>query len=314
MDTLLVGRFGDSSLVLDHSRPWYLDRGVSIDRSLDGVVPHPILEMQLLATNGSVRDMDESHVSNDWSDVASLFPDSHPLDAALTALVESRLGASRVEDETHVARVDEASNFLETFVPHLWRDARAYVSRIFLVEDHRLSGASWVDTLGAVCLGPGVGNSMWEDAANLLHEALHAKTARTTRSFGLPNPPRTSDVVAIPWWSLNGGVTLWDVKRCIDALYVYTHLSHLFEVLEANGVVSEVPYARCAFRANYLSRVLSDLPEQIFGPDWCQLVSWLCANVPMPRNLASRGQRILDHASFPVAQCERFWAEAARGR
>lgn len=143
-------------------------------------------------------------------------------------------------------------------------------------------------------------NTPLEGAANLFHEALHAKTARTTRAFELYNPAPTPDCVAIPWWSSSNGNALGDVKRCIDALYVYTHLAEFFR---AQSVVdpefSRVPYARSAFRARYLGGVLRDIPKDLFGEKCLDLVIWLISSAPELRNLAPEGQRVLDSAIFP---------------
>lgn len=298
------GRYGDARAINSHSAQWYRDRGVDAPGIWGNGRIHPFAEH--LLSNGAAPNPGEVIINGAcFATVDDLFDRSHPLDHKMEMLAAQWAGVANVSCLTMDAAWQDALatavGVLETYAPEAWASTREFVSRVYIARDVELSGISFDDSLGALVLGAEKNADHFELCANFYHEALHCKMARITRSFDPVFPETTRECVPIPWWKGVAGKTHWDVRRAVDALHVYIHLAEFSRNYgpDSQNPHWEMAYARTAFRAAYLGRVLNDLPNDLLGNDWKNFVGWLVDCVAEPSQLSPAGWKVLESARFP---------------
>lgn len=292
------GRFGAVEGINAAAEHWYAEKGIDL-RNSDGLSLHPLAEFELTVSE------DSSHTgSND-----SLFLQApsaqewtaydHALDLELLGLLSQRVVTNGFGDIIDPVGsqlyLESADRQLLEIIPELWSSTRPFISRVYFVSNPDLAGASWSDINGAVLLGRNKNATPDALADNLFHEALHAKTARITRSFQDPFPPLSPAFVEIPWWRSGSERTYWDAKRVFDAFYVYAHMSLYYKArLTKFGSSEEVPFQRVAFRAAYLYNIVRQVPEPWLGQEWLDLAAWLQSRTEQPTKLSAAGKALLE--------------------
>lgn len=303
------GRYGSAEIINSFSSSWYRELDIPAPRLWASQRIHPFAEHML--SNDRSPNLDTSLLEGAYINSASdLFDRSHPLDKQMSGLAAQwvgQIGTDLSETESRwVEAVDRAIKLLETYVPDAWSSTVPFVSRVYIARRSPVAGISFDDSLGAFVLGAEKNEDALELVSNFYHESLHCKMARITRSFDPVFPETTAECIPIPWWKGVDGKTHWDVRRCVDALHVYIHLSDFLETWgpESGHDSWRQAQARCAFRASYLGRTLNDIPAGLFGRDWKNFVGWLVDCTPEPTALSQTGWQVLRSARFPNIQVD----------
>ena len=317
-DIFAVGPYGEAALITAAAAGWYSTHGTPEHLARSGDI-HPYLDYLACQhthhadnpwrqPDAVTHPPDGTPTRHDPDGPHSWTADDHPCDQALTGELTARLTEDGLDLDPYqpdlVGVLATADTDLHTALPHLWPQTRPFVLRARLVADHALTGMSWPDLTGLVLLGRATTHDRRLAAEALLHEALHAKAARTSRAFTVPFSPTTPEFIEIPWWRGPHQQRLWDTRRVFDAHYIYSHLTAYHACRHALGHTDTVPLHRAAFRAAYLLNILRQLDQPWLDPQRRTLTEWLAARTPSPAGLTAIGERFLQCklSSFPYAE------------
>lgn len=299
---LAIGPFGQATVITARAAAWYTAQGIPAAVACTGRI-HPYLDYvaaqrfqtgaDLPLPAAAVHDVPRGPVEDCVNN------NNHPYDDLLTGEVTRRLTEHhmRLDTDTDSLRtcLRAADRTLRQTIPTLWEQIHPLLCRARLVDDDTLAGMSWDDLSGLILLGRTKTADPRPAAETVLHEALHTKAARLTRSFDEPFPPTSPEFIEIPWWRTADRRRLWGTRRVFDAYYVYAHLSTYYACRRHILGQPEETLAlqRTSFRAAYLLNILKQLPDVWLDHQRRALVEWLAHNTPDPTGLSDLGRRLL---------------------
>lgn len=307
------GPYGDASLVLKNSANALTQFG--IPRSLaETTAIHPLVDAQFAAGHGGAGRPGKATeltpetltpIEGDPTDISRWFRRDHSLDGQLAPVIQSRLrGDARVThravdpDATFKERIIAADTLLHEALPETWANTKPFVNRIYQTEEEKLSGASWDDLGGTCVVGSTANANTFDLAASLLHESAHNKSYRIFRSFEHVMGAETSEFIDIPWWKSKESAWRWDVGRAFVAAHVYAHVAAL--AIEAHDLLPEEQERlrqvaqRTAFRSQYLTNVLLQLPTELLDSDRMSMLEWINSTIPRIEGINEAGRRALE--------------------
>lgn len=238
----------------------------------------------------------------------------HPADADLTRHISEEAKAQfELEEEpttpdgVFADRISTAYRLLSDTVPEVWENTSPFVTRVFDIPSDRANSASLDHTGGAILLSSVTINNETDDnrlvalAEFLLHEAVHSKSYRIFRAFRTMNAPDSPNFIDVPWWRVEGQSWEWDVDRSIAASHVYSHLATFYDRLSDTRPQMGRRRQQAAFRAQFLTNILVQLPKEILDDEWRDFVKWIAATILPVGKLTEAGSRELSRplSSFP---------------